>query len=86
MDTWREGFLLQAKQDFAVVQAVVEWRNTKLKSEAKNKKQSPHVNDNSFGASLCMLLQMFFEKYSKAFFVVGTMINIPQKITKPWKI
>ena len=44
MDTWREGFLLQAKQDFAVVQAVVEWRNTKLKSEAKNKKQSPHVN------------------------------------------
>ena len=68
MDTWREGFLLQAKQDFAVVQAVVEWRNTKLKSEAKNKKQSPHVNENSFGASLCILLQMFFEKYSKACF------------------
>ena len=56
--TWSEGYLIQAKQDFALVKAVIEWRNINASLQK--------ACQDTFGASICMLLQMFFEKYSKA--------------------
>jgi hypothetical protein len=79
MDTWREGFLIQAKQEFAVVQAVIEWRNLNFKTKTKDKKTSSNKEEKTFGASICMLLQMFFEKYSKACWCSWNGDNHPPK-------
>lgn len=52
--TWADAFWEQAKQDFLAVQAIV----------AGREKEGVEM----VAASLCMLLQMFFEKYAKAFY------------------
>lgn len=67
MNTWSEGFLTQAKQDFATIQAVIDRREKNIKG-TQGKKLSSNYNPEPLGASLCMLFQMFFEKYSKACF------------------
>lgn len=57
--TWSEAYLMQAKQDFALAKVVIEWRNSNGNHQMTDTKDA-------LGASVCMLLQMFFEKYSKA--------------------
>ena len=71
MDTWSEGFLIQAKQDFATIQAVIDRREKNIRSAQGKNLSSIHNTEpytEPLGASLCMLFQMFFEKFSKACF------------------
>ncbi len=56
--TWSEAFFVQAKQDFYL--ALHGMKNSSL------------IETESYESSVCMLLQMFFEKYAKAVFCVQT--------------
>ena len=60
--TWSDAYFTQAKQDFYLA--------------ALGASKTAEEEDKSFDATICMLLQMFFEKYAKA-------VYIAQKGTKP---
>lgn len=66
-DSWADAIFAQARQDFYL---------------ALLGANTPSKNDNeSYGASVCMLLQMFFEKYAKAVYCVQAQ-QLPPKSHK----
>jgi hypothetical protein len=64
-NTWSDAMFTQAKQDFYLA--------------ALGSKHLPEEEEESFDATICMLLQMFFEKYAKAVYHLQTGEFPPKK-------